>query len=83
VQAASNLGVLYTTLGRYDDAVEIFERLVAAEPSQPTLRFNLALAYQGKGQTEKAEAELREVIELEPPGSPRAERARREMASVS
>lgn len=83
VQAASNLGVLYTTLARYDEAVEIFERLVAAEPSQPTLRFNLALAYQGKGLSEKSDAELREVIELEPPGSPRAVRARREMASAA
>ena len=83
VPAASNLGVLYTTLGRNDDAIEIFARLVAAEPTQPTLRFNLAMAYQGKGLSEKAESELREVIKLEPPGSPRAERARREMASVS
>jgi hypothetical protein len=41
------------------------------------------LAYQGKNLSEQADAELREVIELEPPGSPRAERARHELASAS
>jgi Tfp pilus assembly protein PilF len=78
VQASGNLAVLYTRIGRQDAAIGILRELIAQAPSNPVLHFNLASAYQEQGRLDEAQAEFGTVLDLEPPGSRRGLRARRE-----
>ena len=40
------------------------EKAIALEPSEPQLRYNLAQAYRGLGQTEKTQLELKTFNQL-------------------
>jgi tetratricopeptide (TPR) repeat protein len=52
--AASNLGMAYFLLGRMDEAIAAFRQAVDLAPDQPTLKQNLAEAYEAAGQAEPA-----------------------------
>lgn len=79
LEAASNLGVLYVTMQRFRDAINILGGLVRQKPENPTFHFNLGMAFQGIGQKEKAKEEYAKVISLEPADSCRAQKASEEM----
>src|SRR5271156_5421176 len=46
VGAHSNLGVVLTKLGRYDEAIEEYEAAQKLLPNDPRVAMNLALAYE-------------------------------------
>jgi protein O-GlcNAc transferase len=45
VDVMSNLGAAFAGLGRYEDAIAQYKRALAIAGDNPTIRFNLALAY--------------------------------------
>jgi len=45
VDVISNLGAAFAGLGRYEDAIAQYKRALAIVGDNPTIRFNLALAY--------------------------------------
>jgi len=51
---------------RYPDAVENFAHAIAADPSDYTLHFNLALAYGLQGKDAEAIGEYKKTLELKP-----------------
>src|ERR1700694_3586753 len=50
----------------YQDAVDTFTRAIAAEPTDYTLHFNLALAYSLQGKDAEAIGEYKKTLELKP-----------------
>lgn len=60
------LGLVHVDSGEYDRAVSEFEAAVQNDPITPTLRFQLALAYERVGEKDKAEKQLYETVRLEP-----------------
>lgn len=51
---------------RYQEAVDSFARAIAAEPTDYTLHFNLALAYSLQGKDAEAIPEYKKTLELKP-----------------
>lgn len=66
VEGQGLLGVVYFRLGMYPRAIEIYEELVRARPTEVTPRINLALCYLKTGQSLQARNVLEEVIRLVP-----------------
>lgn len=66
VEGQGLLGVVYFRLGMYPRAIQIYERLRRAVPSEITPLINLALCYLKTGQTELARERLEEVVERAP-----------------
>lgn len=64
-------GVVYHTLGRYEDAAEVFERAAAANPKGVFSRAWLALTYTDMERIEDAREAAAEVLELSPTFSAR------------
>ncbi len=61
----SNLGTLYYSLGRYEEAAASFERAVAQLPEDPIVRGNLADAYRAvDGSQDLARMTYRQAIEI-------------------
>jgi serine/threonine protein kinase/tetratricopeptide (TPR) repeat protein/TolB-like protein len=58
----SNLGTSYYFLKQYSDAVEMFEKAVALNPNDTDMLVNLADAYRGAGQQDKANATYQKAI---------------------
>jgi tetratricopeptide (TPR) repeat protein/TolB-like protein len=58
----SNLGTSYFFLKQYSNAVEMFERAGALNPNDTQTMVNLADAYRGAGQQEKARATYQQAI---------------------
>jgi eukaryotic-like serine/threonine-protein kinase len=58
----SNLGTSYFFLKQYSKAVEMFERAVALNPNDADMLENLADAYRGAGQQDKARATYQQSI---------------------
>jgi len=52
--------------GKYDEAVDLFQRAVAADPKDYVAHFNLALAYGFLNKDEEGVAEYRKTLELKP-----------------
>ena len=44
IEALNNLGLAYQELGRFSDAIEVYEKGLTLNPDQPQLRVNLATA---------------------------------------
>jgi serine/threonine protein kinase/Flp pilus assembly protein TadD len=58
----SNLGTSYFLLKQYPNAIEMFEKAVALNPNDTDLMVNLADAYRGAGQQDKARATYEQAI---------------------
>jgi tetratricopeptide (TPR) repeat protein len=56
----------YQRLDRYQESIPILEKLAAAHPDQAVTGFLLGAAYERTGQRDRAVAQFRRVIELEP-----------------
>lgn len=59
-----SLGGVYYALGRFDDAIRVFELAVLSKPDLANAHFNLAAAYREKGNLENAIAQLNAVLSL-------------------
>lgn len=70
LDARSNLGAAYASLGRHDEAIRHYDLALAAMPpgfpGAPQIRFNLGLAYYKAWQVTEASAELQQVVDAEP-----------------
>jgi Tfp pilus assembly protein PilF len=64
--ARFNLGNLYNTLGRPDDAVKNYQAAFAIDEQFFPAKVNLAMVYNQAGENDKAEALLREVLAVNP-----------------
>ncbi len=64
VEALAELGHVYTRLGRYQDGLEVDHKLVAHEPLDPTVRYNLACSQALVGLHDEACATLETALEL-------------------
>jgi tetratricopeptide (TPR) repeat protein len=74
--ALGGLGMTYTAMGRYADAVQKLDRAVRKNPKLPQLHYELGRAYRGLGDRQKAREEFQLTVELAP-DSPMAEEAQR------
>jgi tetratricopeptide (TPR) repeat protein len=54
VGAHSNLGVVLTKLGRYDEAIQEYQAAAKLLPNDPRIQLNLALAYEKSGRLPEA-----------------------------
>ncbi|MGA8036147.1 MAG: tetratricopeptide repeat protein [Candidatus Acidiferrales bacterium] len=70
-----NLGCTLEELGEYDQAIEHLERAACAMPAHPDVHFNLALAYEKRGNRRLARARWQLYLRFAPSG-PWAEQAR-------
>jgi len=52
------LGIRYSTAGRYDEAIETYNRVIAINPDYPGIHLNLATTYLHKGDPETALVEV-------------------------
>src|SRR5688572_14135415 len=52
--------------GRYDDAIERIDRIIAKQPNDPILRYERAMMFIDAGRVDRAEAELRSVLVQHP-----------------
>jgi TolB-like protein/Flp pilus assembly protein TadD len=62
----SNLAVLLSELGRFDEAVELMQRAIAIDPLRANSHISLASDLVALGRYDEAEAALRKAIELQP-----------------
>ena len=60
----SNLGTAYLFLKQYSNAVEMFEKAVALNPNDTDMMVNLADAYRGAGQQDKARTTYQQAISV-------------------
>jgi serine/threonine protein kinase/tetratricopeptide (TPR) repeat protein len=60
----SNLGTSYFFLKQYSQAVQMFEKAVELNPNDTTMMTNLADAYRGAGQRDKARATYQQAVSL-------------------
>lgn len=64
IDALSELGHVYTRLGRYEDGLEVDLRIVDIAPEDPTARYNLACSQALCGRTTAAVDSLRTAVVL-------------------
>src|SRR5262245_41624249 len=64
--ASSNLGIVISILGQFEEAVALGQRAIALDPLRVPSRINLALYLILLGRYDEAEAALRKSIELQP-----------------
>lgn len=69
-EAAARHADALTRLGRGNEAIEILNQVLEAEPALPVALLTLGAAHQAAGQTEQARAKLQEVLAAAP-GAPR------------
>ncbi len=62
IDARYNLGFLFNRQGRFEEAVNILREAVDFDPDDPGSRVELARAYEGMKDFERAKAELRQVL---------------------
>lgn len=62
----SNLGAAYARLGRHTEAIEQYQKALAAGNDDPAIRFNLGLALLKAARFADAGQELARVVELQP-----------------
>lgn len=60
------LGGMYATIGRYEEASEYFESYVELQPDDGRVKIALAEMYANAGNTEKAKFHLEEALKLDP-----------------
>lgn len=59
-----SLGGVYFAIGDYENAIDNFKLAVIAKPDWANSRYNLAVAYREKGETDKAIAEFNNTLSL-------------------
>ena len=59
-----SLGSTYFAIGDYENAIDTFKLAVIAKPDWANARYNLAVAYREKGDTDKAIAEMTNTLSL-------------------
>ena len=52
--------------GKTDEAIQAFEKVIALDPSNPTVHYNLGVAYERKDAADKAQAQFQEAVKLKP-----------------
>jgi tetratricopeptide (TPR) repeat protein len=62
----ANLGVIYSQLGRYAEAVNYYQRALKLAPGQPRLVLNLGLAHYKMGDNHSAIPQFQQVLKAEP-----------------
>jgi tetratricopeptide (TPR) repeat protein len=60
----SCLADAYLQLGRYDEAIAEYQRILRLNPNYPLVHYRLGLAYERKGQSSQARAEFRHFLEV-------------------
>lgn len=63
---AVNLGIDYAKNGLWDDAIAVWKEEVQSRPDNAQAHYNLGLAYEVKGQIERAEQEYRAAMKIKP-----------------
>lgn len=76
------LGGVYYSLGRYDDAARVFELAVLAKPDHANARYNYAIALKEQGKIDQAIQQMKNVISLVQPESKDFEVAQRELEAL-
>jgi tetratricopeptide (TPR) repeat protein len=71
----NNLGFLYYTMGRYDEALVYLKKTLAADPRRKEAHQNIADTYFKMGRTAEAKQHYQEFLALYP-ATPRAEEIR-------
>jgi tetratricopeptide (TPR) repeat protein len=61
-----HLSIGYHLLGRYEDAIEGYKRLLKRSPDNVIAHINLTAAYSALGREEEARHEAEEVLKLDP-----------------
>ncbi|MBD3184238.1 tetratricopeptide repeat protein [Candidatus Poribacteria bacterium] len=61
-----NLGLVYTRIGMYHDAINILKEAVKFKKDDPDANWNLAGVYWHKGDLQQAAAQMRKYLRLEP-----------------
>lgn len=74
-------GVFYS-LGQWDNAIRTFELAVAAKPDFANAHYNLAAALREAGATQRAIAEMEQVLRLVKQGSPDQQLAQSELDAL-
>ena len=64
--AWNNLGVLFNSLARHDDALECFDHLVALDPSKASYHSNRGVALRNLGRDTEAIAAYRQAVAVDP-----------------
>ncbi len=59
-----NLGGVYYSLGKYDEAVSFFEQSASLKPDWPNAHYNLAWAAYQKGDYQRAVSEMQTILTL-------------------
>lgn len=59
------LGLCLTHLGKYNEAIEAFQKCLALEPKRPNAISGLAAAYEGKGDLKLARETLKQVLSVD------------------
>jgi Flp pilus assembly protein TadD len=60
----NNLGIIYATQGKFDEAVALFKKAIQLTPKNPKYHRNMALAYLQQGKTAEAEATMENLKRL-------------------
>ncbi len=82
INARIAIGGIFYQAKNYDAAQRAFELAVIAKPNHANARYNLALAYNAKGDFDKAIAEMERVLQLLPSGSKDAETAKKQLEEI-
>ena len=61
-----NYGILLIHLKRYDEAIRVLNHLISLQPGNTNAYYNLAVAYDNKGDIENALINYLKVTELDP-----------------
>ena len=62
----SQIGLNYYNRGKYDKAIESFQKALHSEGESASIHYNLGLAYQAKGLLDEAAKEYKRSLELNP-----------------
>ena len=66
LEALANLGVVYATMGRFDDAIASYKKALEISYLNAPIRMNLALAYYKAGRCAEALPEFANVLDANP-----------------
>jgi adenylate cyclase len=61
-----SLGLTYIFVGRYEEAIEVFNKAIGQSPNDLLTHFSLACVYSLAGRNEDAQAEAEKVLQINP-----------------